>query len=142
MASIIDPSADRLWEAVEITTTRQGTEQKVPRTDEDWQRLRAHAITLVEASNLLVMPGRRVAAEGRVTGDPAVDLQPPLIEEMISHEPAKWANFAARLHDAAVQTLRATEAKDVQGLLLAGEALDQACENCHAVFWYPELAKP
>jgi hypothetical protein len=142
MASIIDPSADAIWEAVEITSTRQGKVEKVPRTDEEWEGLRARAITVLEASNLLVIPGRRVAADGRVTGAAAVDLQPPLIEEMINHEPAKWASFAAGLHDAAAQTLRAIEAKDVQGLLLAGEALDMACENCHAVFWYPERAKP
>lgn len=142
MAGIIDPSADAIWEAVEITSTRQGKVERVPKTDEDWQGLRARAITVLEASNLLVMPGRRVAAEGRATGDAAVDLQPPLIEELIRREPEKWASFSTGLHDAAAQTLRAVEAKDVQALLLAGEVLDQACENCHRVFWYPERARP
>ncbi|MNC98622.1 hypothetical protein D3C83_166460 [compost metagenome] len=32
----------------------------------------------------------------------------------------------------------AIEARNVQGLSEAGEALDVACENCHKVYWYPK----
>lgn len=140
MTSIIDPSADAIWDAVEITATRQGTVEKVPRTDEEWQALRARAITVLEASNLLLIPGRRVADPGRTTGDAAADLQPPQIEATIRREPERWAAFSSGLHDAARRTVRAAESKDVQALLLAGAALDEACEQCHSTFWYPALA--
>jgi hypothetical protein len=44
------------------TTTRDGSVEKQPRSDEDWQALRRHAVVLLEATNLLVIPGRRVLA--------------------------------------------------------------------------------
>lgn len=38
--------------------------------------------------------------------------------------------------------LRAVDAKDIQGMLNAGEAIDEACESCHMVFWYPNQVIP
>ena len=32
--------------------------------------------------------------------------------------------------------LKAIEARDVKGLLNAGDVLDQACETCHRKYWY------
>jgi len=33
--------------------------------------------------------------------------------------------------------LKAIDAKNVMGLLDAGEGIDNACENCHLKYWYP-----
>src|SRR5436189_6330757 len=64
MDSVVDPNADAIWDSVEVVATIQGTEEKAPRTDEDWKALRRHAISLLEASNLLLVPGRRIAKPG------------------------------------------------------------------------------
>src|SRR4051812_8144475 len=61
MDSEIDPAADFIWGSVASISTRAGLEERQPRTDEEWLEVRRHAITLIEASNLLVMKGRRVS---------------------------------------------------------------------------------
>jgi redox-regulated HSP33 family molecular chaperone len=38
--------------------------------------------------------------------------------------------------------LKAIESKNVQGLLDAGEGIDEACENCHKQYWYPNEKSP
>src|SRR5262245_53667608 len=72
MDALVDPSADFLWDSVEIAVTREGTVEKAPRTDEEWQTLRRHALGLVEASNLLLIPGRHIARPGEQAGDPRI----------------------------------------------------------------------
>ena len=42
---------------------------------------------------------------------------------------------AHRLQDAAAESLKAIDAKDVTALLNAGETLDAACESCHREYW-------
>jgi hypothetical protein len=139
MDALIDPSADVLWGSVEIVSTLQGTAEKAPRTDEDWLALRRHAIGLVEASNLLLVQGRRVARPGERSGDPAIDLQPDQIEALIRRDPQPWIALAHGLHDAALESLKAIDAKDKTALLYAGGSLDRACENCHVKYWYRDL---
>jgi hypothetical protein len=140
MDSVIDPSADAVWDSVEIVATLQGTEQHAPTTDDEWKAVRRHAVTLVEASNLLVMPGRRVARPGEPAGDPKIDLLPEEIQKLVDRDPVRWVRLAHGLHDAASTTLKAVDARDVNGLLAAGEVLDAACEACHKTYWYPERA--
>src|SRR4026207_1823074 len=64
MDSIVDPSADTLWGSGATTVDAQGMHERFPRTDEEWQEVRRQAIRLMEATNLLVMPGRIVAKPG------------------------------------------------------------------------------
>ena len=61
MDAFIDPAADHIWDAVAITVTAKGREEKYPRTDEEWKELRRRAIQIMEGANLLLVPGRRVA---------------------------------------------------------------------------------
>jgi hypothetical protein len=141
MDALVDPSADLLWDSVEIVATLNGTSEKAPQTDAEWQTLRRHAIGLVEASNLLLVPGRRIARPGEQAGDPRIDLQPEQIEALVASDRAGWIALAHGLHDAALAALKAIESKDKTALLYAGADLDQACENCHLKYWYPNIQK-
>ncbi len=58
MDSVVDPSADYLWDSVATIVTKKGTEERRPRTDEDWKHVRRRAIAMIEATNLLIMDGR------------------------------------------------------------------------------------
>ena len=136
MDSVIDPSADVLWDSVEVIATLEGTERKAPRTDDDWKVLRRHAVALAEASNLLLIPGRHVARPGEKPDDARVELQPQEIEALLGKDPAAWALRAHGLHDAAIESLAAVEARDVTRLMNAGETIDGACESCHRNYWY------
>jgi hypothetical protein len=140
MRYMIDPPADAIWESVVTIVTDQGIEEIVPETDEDWAALRGHAVTLLESTNLLLMPGRRVAAEGSVSELPGVDLEPEQIEAILAANRPAWTVFTTALHDSGVQVLDAIDTRDLDALLVAGDGLDLACENCHIQFWYPDLS--
>ena len=136
MDSIVDPNADGIWDSVEVVATLQGTTEKIPKTDDDWKALRRHAIAVIEAANLLVMPGRHVAAPGQKADDSRIDLQPEEIEALINQDRANWVALAFGLQDAAAENLKAITARDVKQLIDAGGTLDTACENCHKKYWY------
>lgn len=136
MDSVVDPNADAIWDSVEVVVTLEGTVEKAPRTDEDWKTLRRHAISLAEASNLLLIPGRQIAKPGEKAEDERVDLKPEEIEARVKQDPAAWTAGAHALHDAVMESLKAIEAHDVKALLNAGDVLDQSCETCHRKYWY------
>jgi hypothetical protein len=95
--------------------------ERAPRTNEDWTTLRRHAIPLVEATNLLQMPGRHVAKPGEKSENPGIELGPEEIEVRINQDRGAFIDFAHKLHDAVAPALTAIENKDVKGLSDAGE---------------------
>ena len=91
MVSIIDPEADVLWNAVATIVSLTGTEERAPKTDEEWATVRRSAIQLVEATNLLRIPGRRVANPGEKSENPKIELEPETIQKLIAEDPATWS---------------------------------------------------
>jgi hypothetical protein len=144
MVSIVDPAADALWEAVSTETSIKGMEEKQPRTDAEWLAVRHRAIALQEAGNLLMIDGRAVTHGGRVTEDAHVAgvLNPQQIAKMIDADRAQFHAHARELQDAAGEALAAIDARSPARLLVAGGKLDQACERCHSVYWYPNAKQP
>lgn len=142
MDSIVDPSADVVWESVATTATATGIEERTPRTDEEWTNVRRGAIRVVEGANLLLMPGRHVARPGEKSETPGVELEPEEIEANINKDRETWNKLANGLHDAGLTMLRAIDAKDAKTLFETGDRLDNACENCHKTYWYPNEKIP
>ena len=139
MLSIIDPSADYLWESVSTVSTLDGVVENRPHTDEDWLALRYKAIALLEATNLLVIEGRTVVEEGRKLQDEGLEgnLTSAQIQKLIDDDHKTFEAFAHGLHGAATEALNAIDNKDVDAFLQAGGDLDTACEACHTKYWYP-----
>jgi hypothetical protein len=137
MLSIVDPSADAIWESVATIVSVSGTEERAPQTDEEWATVRRSAVQLVEATNLLLMPGRHVAKPGEKSENPDVELGPPDIEKLITADRETFVSLVHGLHESALAAFNAIEAKNKQGLFDAGEHIDTACENCHRKYWYP-----
>jgi plastocyanin len=137
MTSIVDPESDVLWNAVATIVSLSGTEEREPKTDEDWAAVRRSAVQLVEATNLLRIPGRLVAKHGEKSENPRIELQPETIQRMIAEDPATWTRLVDGLHDAAVPALSAADARNAKGLFDAGEHMERACEACHQQYWYP-----
>lgn len=139
MVSEVDPAADYLWDAVSTTITAAGTDEHQPRTPEEWLQARHRAITLIEATNLLVMEGRRVAAPGKKLEDEGADgiLTAAEAQKAIDGNRAAFVQYAHALHDVGEQMLTAIDAKSPKGMEDAGGAMDAVCEACHTTFWYP-----
>ena len=142
MQSVVDPSADIVWLAVTTVQSSKGTEEIAPKTDEDWAKVRHGAIALAEATNLLIVPGRHVARPGEKSETPGVELEPSEMEALINKDIPAFYMRANALHEAALAALKAIDAKDAQKLFEVGEQIDQACENCHKQYWYPNEKIP
>ncbi len=140
MKSEIDPAANYLWNSVSTLSTDEGLVENQPRTDEDWQNVRMQAIKLIEAANLLMMPGRSVVeGDGRLDGeDIPGNLSAAEIQQLIDKDPASFAAFARGLQLATQGVLRAVDTKNADALFEAGGPIDTACEACHQVYWYPD----
>ena len=110
MQAVVDPSSDVVWESVAIIFTKDGMEERRPRTAAEWANVRSHAMMLTESGNLLMMSPR--AKDG---GD--------------------WMKMSQALVDTAAAALRAADAKDAEQLLQVGGEIDVACENCHKKYW-------
>jgi hypothetical protein len=139
MAYMIDPAADFLWDSVSTTVNEQGTQEKQPRTDAEWNEVRRNAIIVAESANLLMIEGRHVAKEGKQLEDHGTpgNLTAAEAELAIAADRAGYVSFAQALHEVGESMVAAADARDVQALFDAGNTLDQVCEGCHLKFWYP-----
>ena len=106
MRGMIAPVSTAIYNAVSTTVTEKGTEDVQPRNDREWEAVASEAVALVEAANLLKVEGR-----AKDHGD--------------------WMRMSDALAKAAMQSYRAAEQKSVEGLLAAGEVLNNSCDSCH-----------
>ena len=142
MQSVIDPNVDPIWNSISTVVTAEGAVEKRPETDEEWDTLRKHAISLREVPNLLVIEGRDVAHSHANTSSHESELQGEAIQALIV---AQWPAFIQRanaLRDAANLAVEAIDAKNVDRLEEVGGIIEHACEGCHSQFWYPGDKRP
>lgn len=142
MLSVIDPSADVVWLSVTTVVDEKGLVETMPKTDEEWLKVRHGAVTLMEAANLLMIPGRRVARPGEKSETPGVELEPEEMDALIAKDRAAWNARATRLHDTVAEVIQAIDAKDGNKVFELGEKIEEACENCHKQYWYPNEVIP
>lgn len=141
MKGIVDPNSAAIWDAVSTESGPKGEIEKVPKTDEEWAKVEASALVLAEVANLLKMQGRHVAKpeEANKKSQPdAPELTPVQIEEKINKDRAAWEKKADGLQASAVKAMAAARAHDKDGVLNVGEEIDNACESCHLIYWYPD----
>ena len=96
MVKMIYPTSD----AVFYIKTR------TPKTDEEWGELQAKTLTLAEAANLLMMPGR-------------------------ARDQGRWISDAKLMLDAGAAAYKAAKAKDISALVALNDDLYQSCVVCH-----------
>jgi hypothetical protein len=139
MRDMLDPIADNIFDAVGIVMDKNGTVEKVPRSDEDWDRIRIGATTMVEGSYLLKVR-RPFTPEGDMNnsvGPDAPELSPDQILAKIQKDPVEWNARIEALRNVGLEVLDIIKRKDTPELGDAAENLDAACENCHRSYWYP-----
>jgi hypothetical protein len=143
MEGLIDPTADSIWDSVAYISSPAGIEDRQPRTDEQWRAVRTQASLLIEGGNLLAMPGRRGAVDrpGHTAPAPG-ELTHAEIQQRLDTLHGAFVTLAHGLQEAGARALLAIDARNTQALLDAGTAIDEACEACHVVFWYPNQQRP
>jgi cytochrome c556 len=139
MHDMIDPLADKIFDAVGTEMSARGTIEREPRTDEDWEKIRIGAVSIAEGASLLKIP-RPFAPPGdqnNSTGPEAVELSPAQIKAKLEADPVEWNARIEALRNVGLEVLDIVKRKDVKELWDAGYNLDEACENCHKSYWYP-----
>jgi hypothetical protein len=138
MAAMVDPSADSLFESIADVADEHGITHKAPRTEQEWATERHHLQVLIDAPQLLVLPGRRAAEPGDRSSNPAIENEPEEVQRLLDTQHADFVQRADRLRQAATAGMKAADAQDTKALFTAITAIDKACESCHLHYWYPK----
>ena len=107
MVAVVDHAAHHLWDL--------GRTGAAPETDREWMEVEHHAIQLAAGASFIATGGAGQADAGWVTQLP-------------------WKRYARQVNEEAVAALEAARAKDLDGVLAAGDAISEACEGCHREF--------
>jgi hypothetical protein len=110
MESTVHPSAEVVFESVGTIISASGTEEIAPKNDEQWATVQHSALTLAEAGNLLMMPGR-------------------------AKQDSEWMKLAQGLVDVGMVAHKAAQAKNAEALFEAGGQIYEACLRCHSRYW-------
>jgi dihydroxyacetone kinase len=109
MLGLVIPASTTIYQAAGTVSTLEGTVEKAPKDDKEWEVVAANAALLVEASHLLRTDGRGVADE-------------------------TWTGAAADMEAGARNVLTAAQAKNVDALLDKGGEIVASCDRCHEKF--------
>lgn len=113
MALVIERQAQIVWDAVGTIVTAEGVQEIRPANDEDWLKVKAAAINLTEAGNLLMMAPR--AQDGD-----------------------RWMQNVQRMMTHGERLIVAAERKSPQEVFDVGAELYEACVTCHTGYM-PEI---
>ena len=139
MDTVVDPSADALWETAGTVVAAKGSRTHRPRTPAQWAKARTLALRVVEGAKLL-QARRPVGGDGHwVLADASTPgiRTAAQIEVDIARDPSKFYGAAARLQRTAQDAADALARRDLDAFQDAGARIDAACEACHAAYWYP-----
>jgi cytochrome c556 len=139
MRDMLDPASDNIFDAVKIVYTTNGTVETVPKTEQDWDKIRIGAVTLAEGVYLLKIPRPFTPPgdENNSKGPEATELSPAQIKAKLEADPVLWNAKIEALRNVGLEVLEIVKQKKVDELWEAGGNLDQACESCHLQYWYP-----
>lgn len=114
MGHVVDPAAQTFWRYSGDEITAEGTTSRLPKTEEQWEEAMNGAVGIIEAGNLLKLPGR-----ARDNGD--------------------WMKFADQLTKQGIAARAAVEAKDGQRMFDTGGTVYEVCLACHEKYLLPFL---
>ena len=114
MRGILFPNSNIIFDAQNNDPTKKKADEQFGNPYGGWQNVENAAIALAESSNLLIIPGR-VCSNGK----PA-----PLAR-------ADWPKLVQGLRDAAMESYKAAQAKNMDKIVDAAGTLTEACSACH-----------
>jgi hypothetical protein len=109
MVTFIDHAGHQLWDV----------ERRAPKTTEDWANVEEHATQIAAAGTLVAVAGSGVHDREWV-------------------DTPSWQKWSRAMSDAGLAALKASQEKNLDGLVAANGQLVDACEGCHKEF-KPEL---
>lgn len=110
MGHVIDPAAWTYWRGSGTEVTAKGERDLSPTTEEGWTELENGAAVLIEAGNILQLPGR--------TREPVAD----------------WNKYAQQLTARGREAKEAAEKHDKAAVYAKGGEVYEVCTACHKQF--------
>jgi cytochrome c556 len=107
MVGLVDHAAHHIWDL--------GREGAAPATEDDWTEVEHHAIQLAAGASWIATGGAGEPDAGWVRQLP-------------------WREYATKVNEGAMAALAAARARNLEGVLAAGDQIIEACEGCHAEF--------
>lgn len=135
MNDTINPNVRALWNAVSYTVTEQGATDTKPTSEADWIALREKADALLKGAATLMLPALKITSDAAVK-TPAYQYTPTEIEQLRRENADIWREYVQRLQATTQALIKDIENRDVEAYTEHGSPINQACEGCHADFWY------
>lgn len=111
MGHVVDPASFVYWKGSGDEISAKGDRKLAPTTEEGWENLESAAATLIEAGNMLQLPGRARHLPDRPDSD--------------------WYHHAQELTRRAVIAKAAAAKHDEAAVYKAGADLYEECTACH-----------
>lgn len=112
MEHVITPAAFGIWNAGGFVIDQSGEHARSPKTVDEWEKVVNAASTLLESSNLLLLPSR--------------------------NRDDKWTGFVNGFANIGERALAAAEKHDAKAINDIGDELVGICSGCHVAYGLPE----
>lgn len=109
MQNVVAHAAERYWYSITVIVDEDGMARRHPDTDEEWEDVRAAAISIAESGNLLMKDPRAV-------------------------DDGRWMQLASDLVIVGAVAATAAQTRDPESVLAAGEQVYNVCSDCHALY--------
>ena len=109
MNLVLEPASDILWDSAGWVMDAAGYEDLYPTTDEGWDYVRAQAAIVIEAGNMLALPGR-------------------------AEDTDAWMIYSQGLSEAGILAMEAASAQNEEDFFQAGAQLYSVCTACHQAY--------
>ena len=109
MALVLEPASDILWDSAGWVLDASGYEELYPTTDEGWAYVRAQAAVVLEAGNMLALPGRAVDTDA-------------------------WITYSNGLSSAGLAAMEAAASQNHEDFFQAGAQIYSVCTACHQAY--------
>lgn len=143
MVTQVNPQGLALWDITNKAINADGAVDAKKISAEQWKQLvtigkglEAGGRTLASSNGITAAPpGAKLQDETPATGK-AVDVQ-----RYLDAKPAVFKAKAQKLQETGAKVVAAATKHDGKALSDLSSDLDEVCEACHVIFWYPDLKK-
>jgi hypothetical protein len=144
MVTQVNPNGLALWEITNGAMDDKGDLAGSKITAADWKKLltigkalESGGRALASKSGVLAAPpGAKLQDEENPGASKAADVQ-----SYLDTKPEEFRKHALELQKTGADTVLAATKHDVKRLEAISQALDEVCESCHVIFWYPKQKK-
>jgi len=145
MLTQVNPQATALWDLTNDAQDDNGNIDPKKIKPETWAKLLEIGKSIEEGGRTLATsngviaapPGAKLQDEAGPGASKAADVQ-----RYLDAKPAEFKKHATALQNTGAGIVAAVTKKDGKKLTALSNSLDEVCENCHVVFWYPQQNAP